>query len=297
MTTTTVGIPLHRSRRWLDRVAANIDELADVAHVVVSDPDEHDDTLALLRARFGDRAEWQGRRELAPGWVAHANDLLAGAGTPLFMWLPHDDGITREWIVRAEAALADDPAALLAVGRVRAHDIDVPPPFAFDPGFAAADAETRVRAALDAFRIDASRLGLLFRAVFRTADAVALPPTTDDGWADVPWAIRMLSAGRAVEIDAVYDKRWHPASASANWAPMRTAPRLRSEWFPWAVALPDDRRVALLAEAWEREVRDLEVGYAGHVAHLDDRIRELRESDSWRLTRPLRALGRRLRRR
>jgi hypothetical protein len=287
---TTVAIPLHRSAPWLDVVVGNIERLRERAHVVISDPEEADETLALLRSRFaGTSVEFRGRRALAGGWAAHCNDLLLNASTPYLMWLPHDDEIDATWISEAEDVLDAHPEAMLAVGTVVpvGAGVDLP----FDPDFARPEPRARVSAALSALVSGrASSLGLLFRSVFRREGAVGLP---ESEWADVPWAIGMLAQGAALPTASVYRKRWHAGSASAAWSSMFESPGLRSRHLVEAVSRVGGDAADLLGHAWEDEVAPL----ARHIRAVDAELRRLeaenvalRASVSWRITAPLRRL-------
>jgi hypothetical protein len=285
---TTVAIPLHRSEQWVDIVAGNAERLSRVARVVISDPEEVDDGLSLLRLRLdGLDVEFRGRRSLAKGWTAHCNDLLLNATTPYMMWLPHDDEIDATWITEGERVLDADPSAMLAIGSVTSLGAGVDLPF--DPEFARGEARARVSAALSAVVSGrAASLGLLFRSVFRREGAIDLP---ESDWADVPWAIGMLARGRAVPMAGVYGKRWHPESASAGWSSMLESPRLRSDHIMSAVEGVGGDAAGLLARAWEDEVAPM----ARHIravdaelSRLEDENLTLRASVSWRITAPLR---------
>lgn len=292
---TTVLIPLHLSTSWVDTVAANAERLSAVAHVVVSDPQEEDNALSLLRSRLVELdVEFRGRRPLAGGWTAHCNDLVLHASTPYVMWLAHDDEIDADWIIEAERMLDADPSAVLAVGSVVpiGTGVDLP----FDPEFARADARARVSAALSALVLGrAPALGLLFRSVFRREGAIDLP---DSEWADVPWAIGMLAQGRAARMAGVYRKRWHPESLSAGWSSMFESPQLRSRHILSAVERVGGGAPELVARAWEDEVAPM----ARHLRAVEAELRRLeaentalRGSVSWRITAPLRRLRGRFR--
>jgi hypothetical protein len=271
---TTVAIPLHASARWSGVVDANLERLAGRARVVVSDPTALDDTLTRLRAKWqGTKGfEWR-NREAPPGWIGHCTMLRDEAQTEYFMWLPHDDDLDAAWVPMAEAVLDADPTAVLAIGRIevdglsaRAGDIEI------DERFSAADAQTRVAAALHILvGGDLASLGAAFRGVHRRAASGVLPDVDGSGtWADMLWAARMLAAGRFVQTSAVYRKRYHDANTHAAWTSLRDHPLLRADVLPWILE-PLEKRVAvrLLGAAWDNEVEWLraELSRARGEAH------------------------------
>lgn len=255
----TVTFPLHRSAEWIDTVAANIARVRPVARILVSDATEHDDTLARLRERLpGDDIEWVGRRDLAPGWVAHCNDLLARAQTPFVMWMPHDDDVDADWVTDGQAALQHAPDAVLALGRVEVERGDGGPDGALtlDPRLGDPDAAVRLAAAIG-FVVDGttSSLGVTFRALLRRELACPLPDVDPKGsWADLLWGIRMAARGHFVESSGGYLKRWHGANTHTTWSNLRLDTRLRAELIPDALAdLDIETRYRVLAAAWADE--------------------------------------------
>ena len=118
--TVTVAVPLHRSRRWVDNVVANVDRLpAEVTEVLISDRTLEDDAAELLTARLAhdERVTVLARHE-GLTWFEHYQDLVERATGDLCTWLPHDDDLDASWIPRLGAALAAEPTAWLAFGRV-----------------------------------------------------------------------------------------------------------------------------------------------------------------------------------
>ena len=221
---TTVAIPLHHGAEWIEVVAGNLERLAGVAQIIVSDPFEEDDAFQRLRARFAGvtSIEWHGRRPLASGWVPHYNDLLARGTTPYFMWLAQDDEIGAEWIREGEQVLNSSSDVVLACGTLDA----VPGPGLLEvplldlrAAFVSADRRTRLHAAGQCLLVDPGAIGTAFRGVFRTDRAGELPATPNDGaWSDVYWVCSMLSAGRFGRLpSATYRKRWRHGSTHRMW--------------------------------------------------------------------------------
>ena len=252
----TVTIPLFRSAPWLEVIERNVTRLAGVARVIISDPTGADEAFLALQDRgFGASVEFAGARDLEPGWVAHCNDLAARARTPYVMWLSHDDEIEPAWVHASVAALDRDPTAVAAVGRVTGESPRAE--FAQNPDYSSRSQRDRVAAGLrDLVQGRPDSLGLLFRSVQRRELAPLLLPTPNDAWADVPWALKMLSRGPVAFHDEPFFK------------------------------LP------LVLDAWDEENvqhRRHARALGQHAEHLERERAAIERSRSWRL---LRALGR-----
>jgi hypothetical protein len=225
---TTVLVPLHRSERWLPVVTENIDRLSTRCHVIVSDVDELDASLGILRDRFATSAAVTcvGARDVPRGWVAHCNELMGRARTPFAMWLPHDDTIELSWVTEAERALEARRDAVAACGRlVSSPNSDEGMSVSLEPD-ARLGSRSRLRrlrrAVAHIERGDPALLGVLFRSVMRTDRVPALPETDAHGsWSDIYWALRLLGRGAAVTIEEDYAKTWHRASAVQQWRDAR----------------------------------------------------------------------------
>lgn len=263
---TTVLIPLHRAAAWHDRVLDTVLQLLPVARIVVSDATEDDDTLDRLADRLAqhpDRAalELVGARPLDPGWVAHVNDLQRSVVTEFCMWLPQDDIVGPDWVRAGERALDARPDAVLAVGTLQLEGegrAEVLPPI---DEYAAPAAIDRVRAALRRqFFTGPPGLGHAFRGVQRVSARIPLPTVTVDGrdaalgWkADVLWALRLLSHGAFVPIDAVYRKTVHAASASHGWSSENLSPGFRRALVAQLDGLTESETLTLVTALWDEE--------------------------------------------
>ncbi len=221
----TVGIPLHRSRPFVDVVSANIEALpgADV-EILLSDRTGLDDALDVLAARHGaDRRVATLRAHDRAGWVQHCNALLRRARGRYFCWMPHDDSFPAEWVPTLVRHLEAEPDLLMAFGRVEPLEIDGTPDNLEDyrhpaPGTGAGtwtvgDAVTALRR---------WRGGYAFRGLFRREPVVArglfLPATRDGIDADVAWVFGMALLGRLRYVPEVAClKRYHAASAHRTW--------------------------------------------------------------------------------
>lgn len=241
-------IPLHRSSRWLPLLRDSLRTLRGHCAIIVSDVDEHDTTLARLQEEFAadDDIVFLGARDVGPGWVAHANDLLARATTPFVMWLPHDDVIDETWIVEAERALDAHPSAIAACGPLVASEHSEPHlAVGVDPAetFTHPSRARRVVHAVDSLeRGDPALLGILYRAVVRRERNPTLPARGElGGWSDAFWALELVSRGPIVITSARYGKTWHSGSTIFSWTDPREDPaRLQRDidsvvgTLPWA---------------------------------------------------------------
>ena len=284
----TVTIPLFRSAPWLEVIERNVTRLAGVARVIISDPTGADEAFLALQDRgFGASVEFAGARDLEPGWVAHCNDLAARARTPYVTWLSHDDEIEPAWVHASVAALDRDPTAVAAVGRVTGESPRAE--FAQNPDYSSRSQRDRVAAGLrDLVQGRPDSLGLLFRSVQRRELAPLLLPTPNDAWADVPWALKMLSRGPVAFHDEPFFKRWPEGSASEVWG----EPGARSRALVWALDEVGDAGLPLVLDAWDEENvqhRRHARALGQHAEHLERERAAIERSRSWRL---LRALGR-----
>ena len=116
----TIGIPLHRSRPWIDVVNANI-EAVDRPDVefLLSDRTGLDDALDVLAARHRTDGRVAALR-VADGsnWVEHCNALLRQARGTYFCWMPHDDDFPRGWVDTLLGYLEAEPDLLMAFGHI-----------------------------------------------------------------------------------------------------------------------------------------------------------------------------------
>jgi len=310
---TTVMVPLHRSTVWLDVVAGNIERVASVASVVLSDATGEDDALERLRRRFDglDGVTFLGPRAIKSGWVAHSNDLLARASTPYAMWLPHDDEIDASWITESEQVLDARPEVIATLGDVTGI---------YEPGgtqsdwthvleptfMSTTDLDRCTSAVRTAVLGDTSNLGALYRVVFRAAAAPPLPHAYEgDEWADVLWAVRLLTLGPIARLpSARYRKRFYEGNTHGSWWNIRAVSTFRSRDLVEALSdLTPAQALRILAVVWSEEADALVADARALSAELEvaaiarrDELLALRQafesSTSWRLTRALRALRR-----
>lgn len=209
----TVAIPLHRSERWLSSVAANVRRIGLQARILISDATEEDPAFKLLQHELSDQpqVEWHGARDLAPGYVAHYNDLLARCTTPYFMWLPADDEIDAGYVEACTQALRQDPSLIMAVG----HVVSMSGPGLCDPEFPLMPDEGGSQSGIS--RISTLLLDwepwILFRSVFRVSALHEIRDTDQGIAADTSWILGLLGKGRAAQVPgALYRKRFYPDS-------------------------------------------------------------------------------------
>jgi hypothetical protein len=225
---TTVLVPLHRSQRWVETVAGTIERLHGHCAVIVSDADERDDSLNLLRDRFAQTPAVQfiGARPLAAGWVAHCNDLMARASTRYALWMPHDDEIGLDWVVQGERILEGRSDAVAACGVLRSSALSDPGlASALDPDAALGD-RWRARRVAHAVALiergDPALLGILFRSVLRRDRVPPIPERDEHGsWSDILWALQLVGRGAAVPMHAAYAKTWRHDSTVQQWTDAR----------------------------------------------------------------------------
>jgi len=219
----SVGIPLYRSRRFLDNIIANIEaiEYGNV-ELLVSDRHLLDDTLETLRRRY--RAD--GRFRFLAGtdglsWVENFNLLLRESRGKYALWLPHDDSYPANYIGELVAALERTPDAVLAFGRVEQVSLDgFLPTRPFSPPPISAEAAWSLSASLRmlmlwqlwfAFR------GMVRRDVVEKSD-LYLRQTYRNVRADIYWVFALSLRGRLLFVPScTCVKRFYRTSAGAEW--------------------------------------------------------------------------------
>ena len=219
----SVGLPLYRSRRFLDNIVENV-EAIDYPNleVLVSDRHLHDDTLEVLRERFGSDPRFRflaGSDQL--DWVGNFNLLLREAAGKYFLWMGHDDSYPASYVPGLVSALEERPDAVLAFGRVEQVSLDgFLPTFPFaSPPFAAGDPWTQ-GSAMRALTL--WQLWIAFRGVVRR-DAVErhglyIRPTYRNIRADIYWVFGLALTGRLLFVPSCHcTKRFYAGSAGAGW--------------------------------------------------------------------------------
>lgn len=216
----TVAIPLYRGKDWEDVVFSNINELAGICRIMISDCTEEDSLFQEIMETYSSVATIQflGRRSIQPGWIAHWSDLLSRSQTEFFMWLPQDDEIGADWIVRNRDSLLENIDLAGAFGIIHRVNRDgstepfgVKMPIRIKP---------RNVQALDL--LGRWNLGIAMRSVWRTSKVLPMletqPPNGE--WGDLVWIYGTLLQHKiAQNLDVIYRKRWHTGSAHDKWRP------------------------------------------------------------------------------
>jgi len=220
VTSTTVGIPLHASRPFLDVISANIAALPDDVEIVVSDRTRVDDTIERLRDRHGDdhRVRFVAAAE-GTGIVDHYNRLLRDARGDYFMWMPHDDTFPPEYVPLLRAALDANPEANLAFGAVRPIDLHgalIPDMLKFY-GDVPIELGTLSRAREASYLWHHWSMWIPYRGLMRRREVVRrrlfLRSGLQEYWHDNTWVFAMTVVAPIVYVpECVCEKRFHPGS-------------------------------------------------------------------------------------
>lgn len=218
-------IPLYRSRRFFDIIAANIVELAgsDV-EIILADRNGDFEFCNALRDRFHDQANVRVLCDQSNvNWVENIRGLIQIARGRYLQILPHDDSTSKRAVAALCAAMDSSQDAVLAYGRVRAFDLDGNRM----PGRDELNASENPQATgwtledvLPLFWI--GRFGGAFKGVVRTAAAqnpkhlIRATPTTLHS--ERAWLFSLALAGRFVYVPTdMLHKRYHPTSTHRTW--------------------------------------------------------------------------------
>jgi GT2 family glycosyltransferase len=219
-TSTTIAIPMHASRPFVDVISANISALPADVDIVVSDRTRVDDAIEWLRERHRDdpRVRFVASSD-GLGIIDHYNALLREARGEYFMWMPHDDTFPPEYVPLLRAALDANPGANLAFGRVHPIDLDgavaddmvrfyVDPPITLG---------TRARAAEAIYLWHHWSIWIPYRGLMRRREVVRrrlfLRRGLQEYGHDNTWVFAMTVVAPLVYVpECVCEKRYHPAS-------------------------------------------------------------------------------------
>lgn len=220
----SVGIPLHRSRRFLDVIVENIEAALayDNVEVIVSDRHEEDDALAVLRRRFGvDRRFRFLSATDGLTWVEHYNLLLREARGKYAVLLAHDDSYPSTYIGELVVALEARSDAVLAFGRVELRSLDgFPPPPPFSPPPVPARADWTLGASLRMLML--WQLWFAFRGMVRREvvqqSNLYLRGTRGNVRADIYWVFGLSLQGQLLYVPScTCTKRFYRTSTGAQW--------------------------------------------------------------------------------
>ena len=225
----SIGIPLYRSRRFVDRITRNIEAIAyPNVEVIVSDRHSDDDAAWQVAARFAREPRVRTVRAADRlTWVEHYNRLLEDASGEYFMWMPHDDEFPAGYVPALVGALEAHPEAVLALGRIERVDLDGRP---LDDRRERQPRASRLPGPWSPRLAPRLLVGREteepFRGVFRREAVVrarlSIRPTPGNVAADTYWVFAMALLGPFCFVDGCFcRKTYYPASTHAQWDPIR----------------------------------------------------------------------------
>ncbi len=219
----SVGIPLYRSRQFLDIIVANIEAVAyENVEFIVSDRHLFDNTLALLEAKYGADKRFQFLSATDQlNWVEHLNLILRHAKGKYSLWMGHDDSYPSNYIPDLVSALEAGPDVVLAFGGVEQISLDgflpafpfVPPPVHPSEKWTVA---TAVRL-LTLWHLWIAFRGVVRRQVIEDSN-LYIRQTYRNIRADICWVFALALRGRLLYVPSCYcTKRFNRASGGADW--------------------------------------------------------------------------------
>lgn len=237
----SVMVPLYHSKRFVADIIANLEaiEYSNV-EIILSDRHGGDDAIHVLAKHFA--TDCRVRILVAHdrlNWVDHYNLLMRSAAGTYFMWMPHDDLYTGEYVSQLVGALECNPDAVLAYGRLEISSVDGSP------------VPRRIRSVLPVDSQDPWSVGvalrllffwniwITFRGLMRKETVMQshlfIRPTLDLIEADVYWVFALALKGRFCFVpECSCTKRFHSMSASAPWKHGRLRYLLNAAYVLWA---------------------------------------------------------------
>jgi glycosyltransferase involved in cell wall biosynthesis len=219
----SVGIPLYRSRRFLDTIVENIDALQyGNLEIIISDRHLLDDTLHVLRTRYGSDLRFRFLEATdALNWVEHFNLLLRESRGTYAVVMPHDDSYPSHYIPDLVTALEQRPDAVLAFGRVEQVSLDgFLPTLPFSAPPLAPESAWSFGSSLKILTM--WQLWFAFRGLVRR-EAVErsnlyIRPTHRNIRADIYWVFALSLRGPLLFVPSCWcTKRFYRSSTGADW--------------------------------------------------------------------------------
>jgi GT2 family glycosyltransferase len=219
----SVGIPLYRSRRFLQIIIENI-EAIDYPNVeiIVSDRHLFDDTVELLKQRFGSDTRFtflEGRDEL--NWVENFNLLMRQSRGKYFVSMAHDDSFPSNYVSQLVSALEERPDAVMAFARVEQLSVDgFLPTFPFSNPPISEGEPWSINSSLRLLTL--WQLWIAFRGMVRREVIqqwqLYVRQTYKNIRADIYWVFGLSLKGPLVFVPSVHcTKRFYRSSAGAGW--------------------------------------------------------------------------------
>lgn len=227
----SLALPLYRSARFLEIITTNLDTFEyPNLEILVSDRHCADDTLDVLRARYGRDPRFvffKATDEL--NWVEHYDFLSRMATGKYLLWMPHDDSYPANYIHLLAQALENYPDALGAYGKMCALYADGRtechprhPAFSNEEPWGMRNA---MRMYME------NHIGVAFHGLFRRealdAHGLWIRTARDTYASDMIWVFAAACLGRLVWVPACsHQKRFYPTSTHAQWGPRTLKHRL-----------------------------------------------------------------------
>lgn len=222
----SVGIPLYRSKPFLENIRQNIRILllSDSIEIIISDQHGLDDSLDLLEAEWGTDPRFLFlRSNKSVPWTENMNILLSVAKGKYFRWMPHDDVFPEGCLGLLVERLDNDSNVILAYGPTRGIDlagnrmtqrdrINTSPVKPNEPW--------QYQYSLDLYSrgyCDGAFKGL-FRREKVIESGMFIRHTYQMIGAERAWLFGMSLLGGLGEVgDSFYFKRYHASSTHAQW--------------------------------------------------------------------------------
>ena len=121
----TVGIPLYKSKRFLDIIIANIEAMPDDVEILISDRHCYDGAIDILAEKFaGDKRIRFFKFHDQIDWVGNINFLMGEATGKYWRFLAHDDTSPAGSLEKLISALDSKSGAILAYCPTKAIDLN-----------------------------------------------------------------------------------------------------------------------------------------------------------------------------
>jgi glycosyltransferase involved in cell wall biosynthesis len=218
----SIGIPLYRSKPFVTNIISNLESIKyNNLEIIISDRHCKDDAIEILHRYFSSDPRYIFIKEKDQiGWVEHYNMLCINFKGKYFLWMPHDDIYSPNYIAEIVKILENKTEIICGFGhlnKISEDGLRIEKCFSRPPLIRDETWELR-----ETIKLFYWGFGRCFRGVFRTevikSSGLYIKETLNNVGADSCWMFGISFLGKIQYVDNCYcNKRFYANSTSAKW--------------------------------------------------------------------------------